>query len=134
MAKIWDKAQLSWFWFSKDHLNPTTPPPAGPFWDVLKVSLSPSKLDASTMLRTYNLNLMLNDLVPKEGADMGEKKDKWMAEAFRYVKEQVADEGTSIRDASLCFADHLKTIMDMVYDHASLTRSTDFCLDLHLSL
>ena len=72
---------------------------------------------------------MLNELVPEEGADMGEEKDKLMAEAFRYVKEQVADEGTSIHDASLPFADHLKTIMDMVYDHASLTRSTDFCLD-----
>ena len=46
-------------------LNPNAQPVAGPFWDALKASLSPSELDASAMLRTYNLNLMPNELVPK---------------------------------------------------------------------
>ena len=46
-------------------LNPTARPVAGPFWDALKASLSPSELDASAMLRTYNLNLMPNELVPE---------------------------------------------------------------------
>ncbi|EDQ98706.1 uncharacterized protein LACBIDRAFT_335717 [Laccaria bicolor S238N-H82] len=188
--------------------NPTISPPAGISWDALKASLSPSELDASAVLRSFNLNLMPEELIPKvdtvssqkpslmesalyrlfgrivwqyaaclshlnsrspdfvmekanllqkekrapnrynvfktfasrskpddddheglqtwnknlneeyrklmEGADTSEEKDERMAEAFKFVKEQIADEGTSIRDASLRFAEHLKTITDMI--------------------
>ncbi|EDR00932.1 uncharacterized protein LACBIDRAFT_333636 [Laccaria bicolor S238N-H82] len=188
--------------------NPTISPPAGISWDALKASLSPSELNASAVLRSFNLNLMPEELIPKvdtvssqkpslmesalyrlfgrivwqytarlghlnscspdfvmekanllqkekrapnhynvfktfasrskpddddheglqtwnknlneeyrklmEGADTSEEKDERMAEAFKFVKEQIADEGTSIHDASLRFAEHLKTITDMI--------------------
>ena len=102
---------------------------------LIRVCISLQKLtvaaDEMTIegLQAWNQNLNEEYRKLMEGADMGEEKDERMAEAFKYVKEQVADEGTSIRDASLRFVDHLKTITDMVRDHASLTRSTDFCLD-----
>ena len=80
-------------------------------------------------LQAWNQNLNEEYRKLMEGADTGEEKDERMAEAFKYVKKQVADEGTSICDVSLRFANHLKTITDMVRDHASLTCSTDFCLD-----
>ena len=98
---------------------------------MIRVSISVQKItiaaDEITIegLQAWNKNLNEEYRKLMEGADTREEKDERMAEAFKFVNEQVADEGTSIRDASLRFAEHLKTIMDMVRDHASSMRSTD---------
>ena len=54
-------------------LNPTVPLPAGAFWDALKASLSPSELEASALLRSYNLNLLPKELVPKVDTNSSQK-------------------------------------------------------------
>lgn len=49
-----------------------------------------------------------------EGATTKEEKDERIKNAVKFLQDQVNDEGTNVRDASLRFADHLKEITDLV--------------------
>jgi hypothetical protein len=49
-----------------------------------------------------------------EGATTNEEKDERIQDAVSFIKNQVNEEGTNVRDASLRFASYMKEIRDVV--------------------
>lgn len=61
-----------------------------------------------------------------DGATTKEEKDERIKDAVKFLQEQVTDEGTNVRDASLRFADNLKAITDLITNIKRRDRSFDF--------
>ncbi|KIK02230.1 hypothetical protein K443DRAFT_131951 [Laccaria amethystina LaAM-08-1] len=61
-----------------------------------------------------------------EGATTKEEKDECIKNAVKFLQDQVTNEGTNVRDASLCFTDHLKAITDLITNIKRRDRSFDF--------
>lgn len=49
-----------------------------------------------------------------EGAKTTEEKDERIQDAVSFIKDQVNEEGTNVRDANLRFASYMKEIRDLV--------------------